>query len=166
MGLKEELGIITMSELSATRFGDDSKFTTKPIRLRDHPVFIVGEKPGKQRAGQQTGVVWEGNRSGDFIMDITEQGSNMYLTNVCNYQDPTPEQKKEGLKDLEADILKLKPNKAICLGVEARVAMAQIATRHLIPINLVFLDHPSYVLRFNKDVEEYKTKLIRHLEER
>lgn len=137
-----------------------TKFKTKQIMLGKSPVFIVGLNPGKQRKGHETGVVWEGNRSGDYLTDVLERYEvvNVYLTNICNYQKPDEEKSLEGVVDLVRDVERLRPRKIIALGDYVYAVLSKNC-----PVNLVKVLHPSYVLRFNRDRSEYEKQLIKEI---
>lgn len=137
------------------------KFATISIDVKENPVFIVGINPGRQRKSQQTYRVWEGNRSGDLVMEAIDGYDNLFLTNVCNYQDAELNEEKyeEGLEDLLKNIIELKPKRIICLG-----AMPHLAVRILSPpCEVVKLMHPSFIVRFNKDRKAYIKKLRGYL---
>ncbi len=137
------------------------KFEKKRIRVSSKPIMIIGVKPGKQRMGERTYKVWEGNRSGDFINNIVKDLKNILLTNVCNYKDPTPPKRTLGIYELISDIKINKPRKIICLGKHPFNIVKQYKLDE--KFKTVKLLHPSYVLRFNKDVKNYRKKLIYHL---
>lgn len=134
----------------------ETRFKDKFIRPRDgRPVLIVGQNPGKQRANQKTNVVWEGNKSSDLLMSIISDLENIYLTNVCNYQEMTDFQLEEGIIDLKKLIEALKPRVIICLGLFAKGHVQEME-----PISpVVEFVHPSYVVRFNKDRNEYRESI-------
>lgn len=121
-------------------------------------VMIVGQNPGKQRNGEQTGVVWEGNRSADFLLACLDGISGVFLTNACNYQDPSAEDLLEGSEDLRSAIEVWQPKRVICLG---EIAYAAVDALEIVPpsqISVFF--HPSFVVRFNKDKDGYKESLV------
>lgn len=140
------------------------RFAEKSIgAIVHHPVLIIGQNPGRQRKGEETNIVWEGNRSSDFLMYCLLDYSNIYLTNVCNYQEITRETLNEGIYDLKILIEYLQPTHIICLGKFAEKYFNLIAAKGLSlekPASVHYFAHPSYVLRFNKDVEEYKDKIV------
>lgn len=131
---------------------DYRRFAEKSIGKLNHPVLIVGQNPGRQRIGQQTGIVWEGNRSADLLKWVIGTKTNIYLTNVCNYREMTPKNVEEGLYDLKVLIDDLQPKKIICLGGYAYLKVKKLGFD--IPIQK--LPHPSFITRFNKDREFYK----------
>lgn len=139
------------------------KFTAKIIgQLSENGgVFIVGQCPGKQRKSADTRVVWEGNRSGDFISKILAQETNIYLTNVFNYWIDRPiddEIIKRGISEF-ADVINLyKPRRIICLGNFSFKLISKAMEES--GIEIVELPHPSWWLRFNKDKDEYTQKLL------
>jgi uracil-DNA glycosylase len=143
---------------------DHVKFRTKAINVKSGLTLIVGQNPGRQRNGCNTGVVWEGNRSGDYITQLLAeiQADNVYLTNVCNYQVMTAERIREGLNDIRDVILEFEPERIICLGDFSYKLIKSMDVN----VETVKLYHPSYVLRFNRDREEYKkafTDLLFHV---
>lgn len=119
-------------------------------------VLIVGQNPGRQRRNERTQVVWEGNRSADLVNWILDGQRNVYLTNVCNYQKMTPERIEEGVHDLSVLIITLQPSVIVCLGAFAHLAVAQLEMSY--PVRKLL--HPSYIVRFNKDREEYKRRFL------
>lgn len=132
------------------------RFKEKSFFLGKHPVLIVGQNPGRQRKGEQTEVVWEGNRSSDLLLDVLKDQQNIYFTNVCNYQEMTPERISEGQYDLKVLIEQLEPRLIICLGAFAHLGVVALNTD--VPVRK-FL-HPSFIARFNKDRNEYKRKIL------
>lgn len=135
-------------------------FRDKPIRVSKRPILVVGQNPGRQRKGGETKIVWEGNRSGDFIDELTKDLNNLYLTNVCNHLVLSNENVSVGVDHLRLIAMVLQPSKVVCLGEFAHRYVKQLMGE-LYPI--VKLEHPSYVLRFNRDVEGYKKKLLKEL---
>lgn len=136
------------------------KFKTKSVAVSDNPVFIVGEKPGRQRLGEETMTVWESNRSGDFMDSVLDESVNVFVTNICNYQEWNIDHRLEGIADLIADYKKLKPRKIIALG-----CISYDICNHLFlgGCKIVMLTHPSFVLRFNRDIDGYKEKLLKEI---
>ena len=113
----------------------------------DKSVFVVGLCPGKQRKGNLTKRVWEGNRSGDFVKAIVANMKNLHMTNVFNYYVKgklTKEMFDTGFEELKLEIQQYQPKKIICLG-----ALPYKYVKSLLHPNVVQLKHPSYVLRFN-----------------
>lgn len=135
----------------------NERFKEKSIYLGQNPTLIVGQNPGRQRKGEQTKTVWEGNRSSDLLNWVLDGQRNVYLTNVCNYQEMTPELVDEGMYDLSVLIVTLQPSVIICLGAYAHLAVASFEMSY--PIRKLL--HPSYIVRFNKDRDEYKQKFLR-----
>lgn len=131
------------------------KFSDKQLGTMYNPVFIVGQNPGRQRKGQESHIVWEGNRSSDFLTWCIEGLDNIYLTNVCNYQQMTDDLIKQGAVELRAKIDYLAPKRIITLGEFASFHVAEIDPD--VPISHFF--HPSFIVRFNKDREEYKEQI-------
>lgn len=132
------------------------KFQVKYVGVTENPVLIVGQNPGRQRQGQQTGIVWEGNRSSDLLRWVLAGQSNYILTNVCNYREITPERVLEGLEDIMQLIRIHRPRIIICLGGYAHVAMTNLDEVDYFEIQVRKLPHPSFIARFNKDREKYK----------
>ena len=121
--------------------------------------IIVGQNPGRQRKDAQTYTAWEGNRSGDFISNGLRNIPNLYLTNVCNYQEMTPERVAEGYSDLRVFYSEQDVKKVICLGLFA----AEHVKKMGLPVDVI-MHHPSFVLRFNKDADAYLKRLRREIQ--
>lgn len=137
------------------------KFHTRSTSLLEPGcTFIVGQNPGNIQVNNGENVVWRGNRSGNFIDYATSDIKNLYFTNICNYQEVNKERVEEGLKDLEEAIRAHKPRKIVCLGL---YAAEHIRRLHHSGIELVIFHHPSFVLRFNRGVEQYRDKLRKEL---
>lgn len=134
----------------------NEKFKNKSIGVIKNPVLIVGQNPGKQRKNEQTFTVWEGNKSSDLLNYVIENQTNVYLTNVCNYQEMTPQRIEDGINDLRALIDELQPVKVICLGAFAHLAVCTLKLNY----DVKRLLHPSYIVRFQKDREAYKNDFI------
>jgi len=134
-----------------------TKFKDKEWKLGVGPVFLVGQNPGKQRKGEQTGRVWEGNRSSDLLLQACLGKENLYFTNICNHQEICDKLLQEKM-ELRQKIIDYEPRLVICLG--------NFAYEHLTSLNLnvetIGIQHPSYIARFNKDKEAY-VKQIREL---
>lgn len=131
------------------------------IGITSSPTLIVGEQPGRQRKKDATGEVFHGNRTGDFIESVIVNKTNIILTNANNgYQ-----LLSEGIQDLHQLIKVHRPGRIICLGKKARKAIECIisarsnSTAYLPHDNIFYLDHPSYRLRFNIDISQYKKTL-------
>ncbi len=141
------------------------RFKEKAIDVTTNPVLIVGQNPGRQRKGSETCVVWEGNRSADLLAWVLDGQSNIYLTNVCNYQEITPERVAEGKGSLSRLIGDLQPSHVLCLGHWSYKHVIDLQANGLIPLNLWIaeLPHPSWVARFNKDRSQYRETVIRYL---
>lgn len=137
-------------------------FTNRLIRVANNsrPVMIVGECPGKQRKKDQTFEVFHGNRTGDFVEKMIEGFTNLILTNVCNFQKPhTYRETAYQIRQLKILILEHNPHKIICLG-----AIAQMVVRDL-GFSITGFSHPSHVLRFNLQPEEYLKKIRNEIKE-
>ncbi len=140
------------------------KYSPRSQKLGKNPVFVIGLCPGRQRIKDRTFKVWEGNRSGDFVKQTLLKAENVYFTNLCNYYleedlDGEVDVKyfEQGFEDLKQAVEKYKPRKLVCLGKP----VGAFAMKHF--KNVKCLLHPSYVLRFNKDVEAYRNQLRREV---
>jgi len=140
------------------------KYSPRSQKLGKNPVFVVGLAPGRQRYHSRTLQVWEGNRSGDFVKETLADAKNVYFTNLCNYYLTADLNEKvdvkyfeEGFEDLKKAVEKYQPRKIVCLGQP----VSEFAMKHF--KNVVSLPHPSYILRFNKDVTAFKRKLRREV---
>lgn len=139
---------------------DQRRFQEKSIGdITNHPALIVGQNPGRQRMNEMTGVVWEGNRSADLLLRTLAGQTGIYLTNICNYREMTPEHVKEGLYDLQKLIDALQPRVVICLGAYSHLGVRTLS----IKCPIIKLAHPSHIARFNKDREEYKKRFTNAL---
>jgi hypothetical protein len=129
------------------------------INVTTSPTMIVGECPGKQRKRDANNQVFHGNRTGDFIESIIEGKSNIILTNANNF--PQTQSTLEGAVALHKLISVYRPAKIICLGRKAK----RVLGFYVFPrdVNVKYFDHPSYRLRFNKNVDEYRQQLINEL---
>jgi uracil-DNA glycosylase len=155
----------------------DVRYMPKCQDLGKNPVFIVGMCPGKQRKNADTKIVWEGNRSGDFISEILKDRKNLYFTNGINFfvNGKIGKDKRQfGRDELYADMVKYDPSKVICLGdfaakaVDACIARAEAQHKARIKqdrpglygVPVIKMTHPGYVLRFNKGKDEYAKELL------
>ena len=136
------------------------KFKTKKTSELLNPIFIVGINPGKQRREFKTKIVWEGNKSGDYINNLIKSIPNLYLTNICNFSKLNNKNIYKGLLKLTYDILYYSPIKIVCLGNIPTYCCSKI---NILDIKIVSLKHPSYILRFNKNKRQYEQKLLREL---
>ena len=100
--------------------------------------MVVGQNPGRQRKKDQTFTAWEGNRSGDLIQQVVVGIPNLYLTNVCNYQEMTPEHMAEGYSDLRVFFSENDVKKVVCLGLFA----AEHVKKAGLPVDVI-MHHPS-----------------------
>lgn len=140
------------------------RFAEKSIGELDHPILIVGQNPGKQRKNEETSIVWEGNKSADLLKWVLAGRDNIYLTNICNYREMTPEHIQEGLYDLGILIEQLQPRQIVCLGGISYNYVSKLF--EWTDIDIVKLPHPSFIVRFQKDREQYKrlfTSLLFHV---
>lgn len=138
------------------------KFSPIEIEITKNPIFIVGMYPGRQKP--LTKIVWQGNRSGNFLYDLMPNFSNVFITNITNYSidgyEVTQDMIDDGMKELQADIDKHQPKKIICLG---KFTSKHVRELKLDPnIVIVDMNHPAYLLRFNdaKMLESYKQRLL------
>lgn len=122
--------------------------------FEQNKVIIVGERPLSSK-GLEEKVAFLKGRSSKFINEVVKDHTNIILTNAIN----TPigsikSQWRAGKDQLMELINENKPTKIICLGSLASSMMDEIGS----PFNFdVFkLKHPSYILRFNKGVDEYR----------
>lgn len=118
--------------------------------------FIVGFGPGKQRRNEQSGIVWEGNKSGDIMQEIIKGKKDLFLTNAQNVWtdgEITDEMWEKGFRSLQANVNLKKPKKILAFGGVA----AKMCHRLKLPekCEIVEFVHPSYIVRFNKDRDEY-----------
>ncbi len=139
------------------------EFCTISKGVLNKPVFIVGMWPGRQRYSLQSRRVWEGNRSADFIQEILEGQTNLYLTNITNFRvaQMTDNLIKKGLKKLLTDIKELKPRRIICLSNFTYSTLR----REKVKTKLIRLPHPSFILRFNRSRELYRGMLLAAVED-
>jgi hypothetical protein len=118
--------------------------------------LIVGERPAKPRK-DSTFKAFEKSRSGDFIMSIINNKNNIMLTNAINYYTTNKHYKdyllKNGIKDLKNLIDTYKPIKIIALGIIAKTMLDTLNIKH------ESFNHPSYVLRFNKNIDTYRKEI-------
>jgi uracil-DNA glycosylase family 4 len=139
------------------------KLRPKKIRITNPSkiVFIVGQNPGNKQGEDE---VFYPSRTGNLIDEVISNKDNVYLTNICNYQDLTPSNILKGLADLLNDIENLKPYKIILLGRVAKVNFERKVMKYIDEsIYVVYAHHPSFVLRFNKGKELYITNLRKEL---
>ncbi len=129
------------------------------------PIFIIGQCPGKQRKKDQTGLVFQGNRTGDLIQEVIKDFDNIHLTNIFNVIVPkiTPEVIQSGSEELLNEIKELNPSKVICLGKIAQSTVSKLVSENDLNLWIVNFQHPSYILRFNKNKEEYKARIKEEL---
>lgn len=129
---------------------------------KENPIFVVGACPGKQREGCKTNIVWEGNRSGDYLFDLVKNKSNVFMTNVFNWYvvgKVNPQIIKDGKEELKQEIIKRNPIRVICLGNLAFQTVKSIMDEVENARPFLSLYHPSYILRFNKDQKEYEDQI-------
>lgn len=136
------------------------KYETVTLGKFDHGVFIVGQCPGSQRSKDKNFKVFHGNRTGDFVEEVLQGKSNIYLTNAFNYyvwqEDDLKPYVETGYVELKADVDRLKPRKIVCLGTAAHKQVARLK----LGIPVITIKHPSYILRFSGDKSDYKKKFL------
>lgn len=138
------------------------KFTPKTVNARLGCVMIVGQNPGNQRPGQRTNIVWEGNKSADLLLKAIDGIDNLFITNICNYQDPLDRSRiSEGLDDLRKAVEVYQPERIVCIGARAHLAVMATVPQ----IHIRKLTHPSYVIRFGKDQQRWIDRLRRAIQE-
>lgn len=124
------------------------KFRPKLLEVKDNPILIVGEKPGRTRDNSTYSL--QGNRTGDFVNEAIGTRTNLILTNVVNvlYNGTFRHDIHvgDGLVELIALIEKFKPRKIICLGAVARDYVKSI--KDLNGTVVWEMPHPSYINRF------------------
>jgi uracil-DNA glycosylase len=137
------------------------KFSPRFIEPLLAPVMIVGLCPGRQRKKDQNFLVFHGNRTGDLVEEIIKDQDNIILTNTSNWikQDQHKLSAHEGAKDLIDIVSRFKPRKIICLGTYA----FNFVNDRGFTVPIVHLPHPSWVLRFNKDKNNYIKKFKHEL---
>lgn len=150
----------------------EDKYLPLEIEVDKYPIMFVGMNPGKTRKGKYSSHVWDGDTlTSNLLREAVEPYTNIVLTNVCNYQEVSEEKLNEGMNDLLQLVLRLKPRKIICLGDFAYKHVEELrmnggemyqryAERHVIK-----LPHPSYVVRFNKNRQEYINKIRKELDD-
>lgn len=140
----------------------EDKYLPLAIEVEERPTVFVGQNPGKTRKGKYSEYVWDGDtRTSSLLREAVDGYTNVVLTNVCNYQVMSDEHLQEGLIDLQKMIEDLEPKKIVCLGGFAR--------RHVLSLKpeckVVSISHPSYIVRFNRDKEQYINNIRSQLSE-
>lgn len=129
------------------------KHSTIEMNVIKNPVFIVGQCPGRPKKSDISPKVWQGNRAGKVMQEIVKDFENLYLTNIMNYYVKGKIQKDQletGISELVDDIEKFRPKSIVCFGDFAYKQIIDVT-----PINAFKVIHPSYVLRFKLNKEEY-----------
>lgn len=141
------------------------KFQPSLKAVGKRPILIVGERPGKQRLGTAEQKAFHGNKSGDFIEEIIKDYGNIVITNAINFQETEFESLNDlildGAYDLRQLIKKYEPKRIIALGKRARLTIDNITDNGNSSILaddcfVFYLPHPSFVLRFRKDIGMYQ----------
>lgn len=139
----------------------EDKYLPLSIEVEERPVIFVGQNPGKTRKGKYSEYVWDGDtRTSNLLREAVEGYTNIVLTNVCNYQLMSTENVDEGMEDLKKMLDDLEPRKVIALGSYAYLALQVLK----LDFPVKRLNHPSFIVRFNRDREEYITKIRKELE--
>ena len=136
------------------------KYKTRLIGDKN-PIFIIGMCPGRQRKRHKNFEVFHGNRTGDLIEKIVKD-KNVFLTNIINFRVKgriSKEDIEAGRQEFLNDIERLKPQKVICLGNFSYTAVSKWLKSMSRQIDVIKITHPSYILRFNKDIDIYINKL-------
>jgi len=133
-------------------------------------IFIVGLYPGNIRKSCKEKLVFHGNKSGDFIEKILKNERDLYITNLCNIKitDETSDTLKYRLLDIGRkillnDIKDANPLKILCLGKDVKHDVDIIIKKLNMNIPVIEIEHPSYILRFNKNKVKYKNKILHEL---
>lgn len=138
----------------------DEKYQPLAFEVEERPIIVVGQNPGKTRKGKYSPYVWDGDTpTSNLLRNVVKPYTNLVLTNICNYQVMTKEHVTEGIEDLRKMIDELEPKKIICLGSYAHLAVASLS----LDVPIVKVMHPSYIIRFNKNREEYVKKIRKEL---
>ena len=66
--------------------GPEVKSKVKLIGKLKNPILIIGQNPGHNRDGTHTGIVWEGNRSANLLLEAIENRQNLILTKLNLWQ--------------------------------------------------------------------------------
>lgn len=138
----------------------------KPLVVGEHPrVMVVGFAPGRQRLAQRDGFAWSGNRSADFIRGIIGETPCVYTNTVNVYIDRgerfTAAQEARGRRELIELLEWFKPKRIVALGDYAKFVVNEVLMGGAECAPMVFaLKHPSWVLRFNQGVDEYKAEVL------
>lgn len=139
------------------------KYRIKIIGKIDHPTLIIGQSPGNQRKNTFDGVCWHGNKSADLLNEAIDGYSNIILTNICQYREINETNLLEGMNDIIRLIITFKPKTVLCLGNYAWENAEKIRTNggEIYQRYAKFdkLDHPSYIVRFNKDRQQWINNL-------
>jgi hypothetical protein len=138
------------------------KYLPLLIKVKKNPTIIVGQNPGKTREGKYSPYVWDGDtRTSNLLREAVKGHGNLILTNICNYQKIDLDTRIEGWQDFIEMFNQYQPKKIICLGEYAFRDIEMLATTKRIRASgnsgtaIYKLQHPSYIVRFNKDREEY-----------
>lgn len=130
------------------------RFKDRHIQVTGRPTIIIGERPGRQRLRDQNGLVFHGNRTGDFVEEWIKDRTNIVLTNIQQVYYPGRARFKgtehsNGIISLHNLVARMRPKHVVCLGQYAAKCLVMISC---LPedCKVTSLPHPSYVLRFNK----------------
>lgn len=147
----------------------EDKYQPLSIEVEERPTIFVGMNPGKTRKGKYSPYVWDGDtKTSNLLREAVEGYTNIVLTNVCNYQNVTISREMEGINDLIRLMRDLEPKKVICLGDYAYKTVTKLYIDLMLPdfgiLNIKKFHHPSYIVRFQKDREEYINNIRKELE--
>lgn len=135
------------------------------LPVKDGCVIIVGQNPGNQyKKRTHSDYCWVNNKSANFLQDCLTDVNNIVLTNVCQYKTFNKHTLEEGLYDLQVMADYLQPSKIICLGEIAYKHVSKMYIDLRLPPTIGILgvkkiEHPSFILRFNKDQQKYRYTL-------
>lgn len=125
-------------------------------------VLVLGERPGRQRYDTKEQKAFHGNRTGDFIEKICFAiPIPIILSNAYNYQ-------VDSLKDIDEDVAMQDLHRLlddynicgiVCLGQVAHDILKKFMSKQECKLSHVTLEHPTPILRFNKDLVTYAVKL-------
>lgn len=144
----------------------EEKYNPRTTGISDSTkvIMIVGQCPPSKKAGKANDVFLRG-RTGKFINQLTCLKPNIVLTNAVNvpYKKLTDELFHQGFKDLSELVQLYRPIKVIALGSVASTMVSELAKDG--SFKAYHLAHPRYVLRFNKNIDNYTKFLINLLSE-
>lgn len=141
------------------------QYKPKFIGVIDHPIIIVGERPGKTRDGSIFAL--QGNKTGDYVHEAIGDRQNLILTNLYNVLhegDFDISKVADGILNLIELIEIYDPSLIVTLGNPARDYVQSIS---IVECPIISLPHPSWVNRFkNSYRHEYINQLSYALDRR